>query len=101
MLDLLHWYARIHGPGAVRVIQTALSDEAAQRADDSASAGHDVEQVRRRHTARARSRARTGRDEVVRCAIVRGPERPITARAGSRPRRTRVEQQRNLGRHCV
>ena len=32
MLDLHHWYARLHGPRAVRVIQTALTDEARERA---------------------------------------------------------------------
>jgi hypothetical protein len=34
MLDLHHWYARLHGPGprAVLIIQTALTDEARERA---------------------------------------------------------------------
>jgi hypothetical protein len=32
MLDLHYWYARLHGPRAVRIIQTALTDEARERA---------------------------------------------------------------------
>lgn len=38
MLDRHHWYAQLHGPRAVRVIQTALTDEARERAADACTA---------------------------------------------------------------
>ena len=37
MLDLIHWYARAHGPRAVRVIHDALTEEAARHADEALS----------------------------------------------------------------
>lgn len=42
MVDLHHWYAWLHGPRAVRVIQTALTDEADRRADAARSAEADT-----------------------------------------------------------
>lgn len=44
MLDLYHWYARLHGPRAFRVNQTAITDEAARRTDEASSAGQDWEE---------------------------------------------------------
>jgi len=41
MSDLLHWYARIHGPRAFRIMQAARSGELDRERADAASAAQD------------------------------------------------------------
>jgi len=37
MTDLLHWYARAHGPRAYRIVRAALDGEAEATATDAAT----------------------------------------------------------------